>query len=684
MRQLVCLLAFALLPVWAAGHSPLLPGPQEIHYAGGTLAIDGLSIRFASPPSAEDRFAAEQLSAGLSASGQTSVPIREAGPVGPSIVLERTGDVAALPAVDEKAGPDSRESYSLTVTPQGATIRARSSAGLYYGVQTMLQMVEGAGSQALLPAAEIRDWPALAYRGFMMDLSHGQLLRVKEIEQQIDLLARYKANQYYFYSEASIELEGYSLVTAGGRYTQDEVRHVIEYARRRHVDVVPCLELYGHLHDLFRVEKFAGLALPRYGGEFDPRNPQILTVLDDLVEQTTKLFPSPWYHVGFDEPWALGKIGAEPGSDPFQKYIETLRHVAGQAQKYQKRLLFWADMLSGARIFSKHPELIGQLPKGSIAAPWVYNDRTDYEPYVEPLAKMNVPTVVAPGVWNWNEVFPDYHRTLANINGLLATGKKYRTLGILNTGWADSAQTIYRLSRPGLALGAVAGWQSAPVTGATFFRDYCLQNYPAAVAAEVAPALEELSSAQEIYSKALGGSTIHRLWADPLEPAMLARLQSHEADLRKARLLAESADERLQRALRRKGAPDTLRSLLLAARTFDYLGMKNLYAIEWAGYFRKLKANPDPELASFYLNSQIAAQDHGMLADLMDAISGLREQYRQAWLEESTSYRLGTALARWDAECEYWRAMQTRIPQIVRSYKKGDPFPSIDVLRPKH
>ena len=602
---------------------------------------------------------------------------------GRAILLHRTGENAPLPGPDDAAGEDSRESYSLKVTPQGAEIRARSSAGLFYGVQTLLQMVEGTGSEAVVPAVEVRDWPSLAYRGFMMDMSHGQLLRVEEIERQIDLLARFKANQYYFYSEASIELEGYSLVNPDGRYSREEMGRIIRYARQRHVDVVPCLELYGHLHDLFRVERFSTLALPRYGREFDPRNPHVLEVLDDLVEQTTKLFPSPWYHVGFDEPWALGKIGTTSGADPFATYIDVLGHVAERARKNGKRTMFWADVLNGARIFSKHPELIGKLPKGTIAVPWDYDDRADFTPYFQPLAEASVPTVVATGVWNWNEVFPHYHRTFKNINNFLAAGRKYGTLGILNTGWTDSAQTLYRASLPGLALGAVAGWQSAPVSSETFFGEYAGQMYPAAVAAEVAPALEELSGAEEILMKALEGPTMHRFWDDPLEPGRLKRIDAHEEEVRQARLLANSAEERLRRALRIKGDASTLRSLLIAARMFDYLAMKNLYAVEWQKYFRQLRENPTPDLVSLYVNIEIAAEDHGMLADLMDTISGLRESYREAWLEESTSYRLGTALARWDAECEYWREVQAHVPEVLRARKTGEPFPGVEALRPR-
>ena len=681
--RFVYALILALAPAWGAAHNRLLPQPREVRYGAGSLALDGLAVRFASSPGPEDRFAARELAAGLSAAGQTFVPVADAGASTAAVMLNRTGDPDPLPKADERTGPDAREAYTLTVTPRGAEIRARSSAGIYYGVQTLLQMVEGSGGAAALPAVEIRDWPALPYRGFMMDLSHGQLLRVSEIERQIDLLARFKANQYYFYSEASIELDGYGVVNPEGRYTADQVRHIVDYARERHVDVVPCLELYGHLHDLFRVERFSGLSLLRYGGEFDPRDPKVLAVLDGVVEQTAKLFPSPWYHVGFDEPWALGKIGTAEGKDPFRTYIDVLRHVAAEAQKHGKRLMFWADMLSGARIFSNRPELIGELPKGTIAVPWVYEARADFSPYLEPLAKMSVPTVVAPGVWCWNEVFPDYHRTFSNINGLIAEGKKHNTLGVLNTGWTDSAQTIYRLSRAGLALGAVAGWQAASVDSGTYFADYSRLVYPAPVAAEVAPALEELSSAEEIFQKVLGGPTIHRFWADPLDPARLPQLEAGQEDLRKARLLAESAQEHIARALRMKGDPGTLNSLLLAARMFDYLGMKNLYAVEWAGYFRRLREDSKPDLVSLYISHQIAAQNHGMLGDLMDTVTALKERYREAWLEESTAYRLGSALARWDAETEYWRAMQVRAAQIVRERKKDEPFPPLDALRPK-
>jgi hypothetical protein len=106
--------------------------------------------------------------------------------------------------------------------------------------------------------------------------------------------------------------------------------------------------------------------------------------------------------------------------------------------------------------------------------------------------------------------------------------------------------------------------------------------------------------------------------------------------------------------------------------------------VEWDGYFRQLQKNPDQQLVTLYIGIQINAQDHGMLADLTDAITGLREPYRQAWLEESTPYRLGTALARWDAESRFWLDTWGRVNQLLHSHKKDEPFPSIEVLRGKN
>jgi hypothetical protein len=150
-----------------APHSPVLPKPQQIQYGLGRLPLLGLHIRMAGNVADEDRFAACELAAILSARSTTPIPIAESpdGP-GPSIVLKRTGPVAGLPLPGERPGPDSREAYRLKIAPTGGEIEAISSAGLYYAVQTLRQLVEGDGDGAALMAPPLpgspRPWIARA------------------------------------------------------------------------------------------------------------------------------------------------------------------------------------------------------------------------------------------------------------------------------------------------------------------------------------------------------------------------------------------------------------------------------------------------------------------------------------------------------------------------------------------
>ena len=99
----------------------------------------------------------------------------------------------------------------------------------------------------------------------------------------------------------------------------------------------------------------------------------------------------------------------------------------------------------------------------------MHDPETNYDRFVEPLAKENVPTLVTPAIWNWNEIFPDYHRSFLDINGLTAAGRKYKTLGMLNTGWTDCEMTLYASIAAELACGAAAAQQAGPVNTNTFF-----------------------------------------------------------------------------------------------------------------------------------------------------------------------------------------------------------------------
>jgi len=231
---------------------------------------------------------------------------------------------------------------------------------------------------------------------------------------------------------------------------------------------------------------------------------------------------------------------------------------------------------------------------------------------------------------------------------------------------------------PGIAYGAAAAWQRDPMNRQQFFDNYAQAVYPTPVSAEVAAGLKALSRAETHLSAALGEETLRHLWDAPFVAARLAKLQSHHEDLRQARLKAEEAQQHLSQALQ-LGGDRLLADFLLEARMLDYAGMRNLYAVEIADIWHQLGSRPKAEDVEFY-DGEIASHDHSRLADLMDAITGLREGYRQAWNEVYTPYRRGTILAKFDVEFQEWWNLQRRLNQFAGRFHDGDTLPPLDAF----
>ncbi|MFB3922181.1 MAG: beta-N-acetylhexosaminidase [Terriglobia bacterium] len=680
LQVLALLSLISLQPILAMGeHNPLLPRPQEVRYGPGRFLLRRTSIYLPAKAPAEDRFSAEQLADCLAQRARTPMRISENSAASGQITLRRTGAADPLPVPGEAPGRESREAYWVTVKPEGVEVRGISSAGLFYGVQTVCQLVEGSAADAALPEVEIRDWPSLVYRGVMMDLSHGALHTERELKRQLDFLARWKINQYYFYSEASIELDGFSLLNPEGRYTKEQVRRIVAYGRERHIDVIPCLELYGHLHDLFRVERYSDLAAVPHGSEFNPLNPDVKALLARWVDQLAEMFPSPYLHMGMDETWELESFAKEKaeGRSPASLYLQHFKSVAEMAKRHGKTVMVWGD------IFTKYPEIIPQLPRDAIIVAWDYGPSEDYKSFLAPFAGTRQPVFIATGATNWNQIVPAFQVEFDNVDNFLSTGRPYGVLGMMNTVWNDDAQTLTRMVFPSMAYGAVASWQSAPADRKQFFSDYARATYSAPAAAEAGPGLEKLARADEALRKAVGLETMHRFWDDPLAPSNLKKSIARREDLRQARLFAEDAQEHFARAISAGGDSATLSCFLLGARMIDYLGMKNLYAVEMTEFWRQLGPNPRPHEVGFLLFREINAQNHSRVGDLMDAITELQQPYRAAWLESYTDYRLGTAMGKWDAEFQYWWKLNRRLNRFEDEYREGDPLPPFESFDPE-
>ncbi|TAM78966.1 MAG: hypothetical protein EPN47_19845, partial [Acidobacteria bacterium] len=447
---------------------------------------------------------------------------------------------------------------------------------------------------------------------------------------------------------------------------QDQVREIIAYARQRHIDVVPCLELYGHQHDLFRIERYSKLGFIRYGRDFDPRSPEVVSVLTNWIDQFSQMFPSPFFHIGFDETGETKMLSANPD----KLYMNLFLKVSGLVRGHGRTVMVWSDM------FSKYPALIPQLPPGTIVVPWGY-EHTVYEPYWKPFATPPIPKFIASGVSIWDQILPDFEMSFDNIDNFLAAGRAHGVLGIINTVWTDDVMVLMRAALPGIAYGAIASWQSIPVDRSQFFSDYAELVFPVAMEAEVSAGLRDLSEAEARLAAAVGEETGPQLWDDPFEPHRLSRIHAHLEDIHAARQAAEDAQVQLMQALLKHSNHLGLPELLLEARLADYATMKYLYADQINGFWQDLGKSPNPNLLSFY-GGEIYSHDHSRIADLLDIIGNLEKPYRAAWLEEYTPYRLRRVMARFDGELEYWWTVKKQLEYFENHFHSGDRLPPLD------
>ncbi len=677
----VCLTTLFLFSgsIVQAQREQILPEPRNVRYGSGSIPIHGLVVTFTSSPTAEDRFAAAELARGLAQETGARIPILAASRAPRAIVLDRTGGADALPVPGEKAGPESRESYRVAIDAHGIRITGRSSAGVYYGVQTLLQLAKGTGNAATFPEVAIQDWPSLPYRATLVDVgSEGPMSTVAQIEKQLDLIARFKGNQYLFYCEACVQFDGYPLLNPRAQFTKNQVRQIIAYGRERHIEIVPAVELFGHLHDLFRIERYSSLADFPHGGEFNPANPDVKVLLQDWISQLSALFPSPFVDIGFDETFSIQKAAesAGAGATPVKLFLDQLRLVTNQFQAHGKQVMAYAD------IMVKFPGIIPDLPPGLIALPWYYDAKPDpeYKQWLNPLVEHHVPHIVVSGVSSWDEIAPDFDTTFENIDTLLAAGRRSGTLGLVNTVWTDDGQLLMQMSWPGIAYGAASAWQSQPLQQSSFFAAYSRVLYSPAVAASIAQAYTELNAAEQSLQAALGEETMSAVWRDPFEPRTMEQLRKNRDNLRQCRLHAENAEEDVYRIEPSGEMPEGLPSLMVGAQLLDYAGMKYLYALEIADSWATLPPQPTKAELADVLAQGISSQVHSRTADLMDAISALQQSYKRQWLDQYTDYRLYSALGRWNAEYEYWRRAQARFTELRNGFHDHDTLPSLEQL----
>jgi len=657
----------------------LIPGPREYSTRNTVTLNRGITI--ISGNNADDQFAAKDLYGWLQ---QLAIPA-ERGRSSASVELLRTSSrraqsLLAKSAVKiEPAMHD--EGYAIVPTEKGIAIVADTSAGIFYGVQTVKQLIQGRGTGATLQVATIRDWPAMRYRGISDDLSRGPLPTLEFQKRQIRTLAGYKLNVYSPYFENTLQYPSNPVPGLnGGSITPQEFRELVAYAQNYHVMIIPEQEAFGHLHHVLKYEQYAPLAETPMGNVLAPVQPGSLDLIAEWFKNIAAIFPAPFLHIGADETAGLGKgqtraaVEAQ-GLGPV--YIDFLLQIHSKLAPLNRRLLFWGD------IAMKDPSEIKRLPKDMIAVAWTYSpEENGFSSWLKPYSDAGIETWVASGVNNWNRVYPDNDYALRNIQGFVRDGQAMGSMGMLNTIWNDDGEGLFQSDWYGVLFGAAAAWQSGN-SDAAKFQDSYGSVFHGDRTGDINQAQRELIAIYQALDQAnLGGSTDSLYWVDPWSAegeAISAKLRPliHDMRLHAERAITLVSQARAAGPLRETDALDALE---LGARRLDFIGQKFETADLIASLYGQMYASQNDSTKAQQINGTFysIAGANGLCEDLRDGYSYGRLIYSDLWMRENRPYWLQNVLVRYDLSTQLWvqRSTQFRAAQFSWRTEHRLPAPS--------
>lgn len=363
------------------------------------------------------------------------------------------------------------EGYSLNVTPEQILIQSNTDAGLFYGLQTLLQLAEPISEAMwIINAVSIEDAPRFEYRGFMLDVSRH--FRSKEfVKKQIDILARYKLNRLHLHLTDGagwrLEIKKYPRLTEfaawrpqeiwkewwfgkegrkyceqntphayGGFYTQDDIRELVRYAALCHITIIPEIEMPAHSEEVLAAyPELSCAGSPYKNDDFCVGNERTFTFLEDVLTEVMELFPSEYIHIGGDEagkrawktcPKCQQRIKDENLKDVNQLQSYLIHRIEVFLNAHGRKLLGWDEIMEGglapnATVMSWRGE------EGGINA-----------------VKMGHRTIMTPGSYCYLDQYQDapYSQPEA-IGGYLPLSRIYSYNPIPATLTSDEAKLIY-------------------------------------------------------------------------------------------------------------------------------------------------------------------------------------------------------------------------------------------------
>jgi len=438
----------------------LLPAPRHLEMTGDTFALTNGRLILLDSPSPQSL---------LQAATRFQHTLRDRSDLNWEIVASRAVPLDQI-ALTLRVTPDRghAEGYELIIASDGITIEARDDAGLFYGVCTLIQIVESSPLRSSLPTVHIIDWPDLAVRGVMLDVSRDKVPTMDTLLSLVDMLAGWKINQLQLYTEHTFAYRNHPEVWENASpLTGQEILELDAYCRERHIELAPNQNSLGHLEGWLKLPRYLPLAEAPNGFDFPwghhdgpfslcPTDPRSLDLVRGWLDELLPHFSSRIVNVGCDETFDVGQGRSKEECEKrgsARVYLDFLLKVYNEVKARNHTMQFWGD------IIVEHPELLPELPNDSIALEWGYEAHHPFDEHGAKFAAAGLPFYVCPGTSAWNSLAGRTHNALGNLLSAAENGLKHGATGYLNTDWGDRGHwQVLPVSYLGLAAGAAYSW----------------------------------------------------------------------------------------------------------------------------------------------------------------------------------------------------------------------------------
>ncbi|VAW37506.1 beta-glycosyl hydrolase [hydrothermal vent metagenome] len=358
------------------------------------------------------------------------------------------------------------DGYNLTITAEGVHIVANRPAGVFYGVQTLVQLLQQYGGD--LPILRINDWPDFPNRGVMLDISRDKVPTMETLYGLVDMFASWKINQLQLYTEHTFAYRNHPVVWADASpMTGEQILELDAYCRDRFIELVPNQNSFGHMRRWLIHDEYNHLAECPDGCDTDwgyydepfslyQGDPDSLELVRSMFDELLPHFSSQQLNVGCDETVDLGNgrskaLVKELGNG--RVYLNFLLKIYREVKARGRTMQFWGD------IIVKHPDLVAELPRDLIALEWGYEADHPFDEHGAIFAQSGIPFYVCPGTCTWVTIAGRTENAMGNLLSAAENGLKHGAIGYLNTDWGDLGhwQTL-PISYTGFAYGAGLSW----------------------------------------------------------------------------------------------------------------------------------------------------------------------------------------------------------------------------------